>query len=253
MARLVPSQWKSGCLNRVARSSLSAETQALADLDGDLMYARLTWAEMNGHRGELKEKDQWIRSVPATMVIDARALMTRWKGMKDKFSALETLALSQSMVTLGTQLQWTDSDHQLADGLTKIQKQDTLKRFLASGCWRLRHPGAFMSAKKRRALEALGPCFARERIAKAVIFRQPSLGHVREAVSNTFDLSLPSALCFSMSYMCPPQACLWLKPCATSLKKLLKKLRRLSHRPAVRCRTTRDRSRRLRKRTAQPV
>ncbi|CAE7907904.1 bacA, partial [Symbiodinium necroappetens] len=132
--------WKSGRLQRVARSSLSAETQALADLDGDMMYARLTWAEMNGSRGDLKDKNDWIRSVPSTMVIDARALYDALdrgdltiSNMKDKFSALETLALAQSMTLLGTQLQWTDSDHQLADGLTKVQKQDTLKRFLSSG------------------------------------------------------------------------------------------------------------------------
>ncbi|OLP81054.1 Copia protein [Symbiodinium microadriaticum] len=173
--------WKSSRLNRVARSSLSAETQALADLDGEMMYARLTWAEMNGHRGDLKLKDEWIRAIPAIMVIDARALFDALErgdltisSMKDKFSALETLALAQSMSTLGTQLQWTDSDHQLADGLTKIQKQDQLKRFLASGCWRLRHPGALMSAKKRRALEALG------------------------SLSMCADTSLPSALFVSM-------------------------------------------------------
>ena len=161
--------WKSSRLARVARSSLSAETQALADLDGEMMYARLTWAEMNGHRGDLKLKDEWIRSVSAFMVIDARALFDALErgdltisSMKDKFSALETLALAQSMTMLGTHLQWTDSDHQLADGLTKIQKQDQLKRFLVSGSWRLRHPGALMSAKKRRALEALGPDFAHE-------------------------------------------------------------------------------------------
>ena len=117
----------------------------------------------------MKLKDEWIKAIPAIMVIDARALFDALErgdltisSMKDKFSALETLALAQSMSTLGTQLQWTDSDHQLADGLTKIQKQDQLKRFLASGCWRLRHPGALMSAKKRRALAALGPCTAGE-------------------------------------------------------------------------------------------
>ena len=161
--------WKSGKLQRVARSSLSAETQALADLDGDMMFARMTWAEMNGAQGELKDKEEWIRSVPATMVIDARALYDSLErgdltisNMKDKFSALETLALAQSMVSLSTQLQWTDSDHQLADGLTKIQKQDTLKRFLSSGSWKLRHPGAFMSAKKRRALEAMNSSFELE-------------------------------------------------------------------------------------------
>ena len=69
-----PITWRSGKLHRVVRSSLSAETQALADLDGELMFARLTWAEMLGHRVDLMAKERWIREVPAVMVIDARAL-----------------------------------------------------------------------------------------------------------------------------------------------------------------------------------
>ena len=159
-----PITWRSGKLHRVARSSLSAETQALADLDGELMFARLMWSEMLGHRVDLKVKEQWIREVPAVMVIDARALYDALErgdltiaNMKDKYSALETLALAQNMTGQGTCLQWTDSDHQLADGLTKLQKQDCIKKFLVSGCWRLSYPGAFMSAKKRRALEAALP------------------------------------------------------------------------------------------------
>ena len=50
-------------------------------------------------------------------------------------------------------MEWCDSDHQLADGLTKSSKQDSLKKFLTAGTWKLRHPGAFMSARRRRALE----------------------------------------------------------------------------------------------------
>eukprot|EP00439_Symbiodinium_sp_Y106_P039379 s882_g4.t2 len=99
-----PITWRSGKLHRVARSSLSAETQALADLDGELMFARLMWSEMLGHRVDLKVKEQWIREVPAVMVIDARALYDALErgdltiaNMKDKYSALESLALAQNI------------------------------------------------------------------------------------------------------------------------------------------------------------
>ena len=75
--------------------------------------------------------------------------------MKDKYTALEMQALSQHVHEQGTILQWVDSDHQLADGLTKLQKQDVLKKFLVQGTWRLRMDGALLSAKKRRALQSL--------------------------------------------------------------------------------------------------
>ncbi|CAE7201713.1 RE1, partial [Symbiodinium sp. KB8] len=135
-----PITWRSGRLHRVARSSLSAETQSLADLDGELMFARLTWGELLGHRVSLPEKDLTIREVPAIMGKDARALYDALErgdltisNMKDKYSALETLALAQSIAQQVTSLQWTDSDHQLADGLTKLQKQDVIRKFLISG------------------------------------------------------------------------------------------------------------------------
>ena len=148
---------KSGRLQRVARSSLAAETQALADLEQEIMFARLTWAELLNKPVKLED------TVPAIAVLitDARALFDALdKGsiassgysMKDKYTALEMQALSQHVEQQGTLLQWVDSDHQLADGLTKIQKQDVLKKFLTSGMWRIRLDGALLSAKKRRAL-----------------------------------------------------------------------------------------------------
>ena len=63
-------------------------------------------------------------------------------------------ALSQHVEEQGTILQWVDSDHQLTDGLTQVQKQNVLKKFLTSGMWRIRLDGALLSAKKRRALNS---------------------------------------------------------------------------------------------------
>ena len=157
--------WKSGRLQRVARSSLAAETQALADMEQEIMFARLTWAELLGNRVNLEQTVPAIKKIPAVLITDARALFDALEkgsiassgySMKDKYTALEMQALSQHVTEQGSVLQWVDSDHQLADGLTKIQKQDVLKKFLAQGTWRLRLDGALLSAKKRRALHHLG-------------------------------------------------------------------------------------------------
>ena len=154
--------WKSGRLQRVARSSLAAETQALADLEQELMFARLTWTELIGERVSIEQTLPAIRKVPAVLITDARALFDALEkgsiassgySMKDKYTALEMQALSQHVQEQGSILQWVDSDHQLADGLTKLQKQDVLKKFLTQGTWRLRMDGALLSAKKRRALQ----------------------------------------------------------------------------------------------------
>ena len=149
--------WKSSRFQRVARSSLAAETQALADLEQEVMFARLTWAELLGHTVNLEDT---LPSI-AMLITDARALLDALEkgsiassgySMKDKYTAIEMQALSQHVQEQGTLLQWVDSDHQLADGLTKIQKQDVLKKFLGNLTWRLRLAGALLSAKKRRAL-----------------------------------------------------------------------------------------------------
>ncbi|CAE7259381.1 RE2 [Symbiodinium sp. CCMP2456] len=153
--------WKSGRLQRVARPSLAAETQALADLEQEVMFTRLTWSELLGHEVSLENTAPTVAKVPAVLITDARALFDALEkgsiassgySMKDKYTALEMQALSQHVEQQGTVLQWVDSDHQLADGLTKIQKQDVLKKFLSQGTWRLRLDGALLSAKKRRAL-----------------------------------------------------------------------------------------------------
>ncbi|CAE7407625.1 RE1 [Symbiodinium natans] len=158
MGRINPIAWKSGRLHRIARSSLSAESQALADTEQELFFARLEWREMIGDYVDAKVPENTAAKVPSYLVVDAKAMFdTLSKGVfvasqKDKYTGLELLSLSQHLEKQKTVLLWCDSNHMLADGLTKASKQDVLKRFLASGYWRIRYDGAFISAKKRRQM-----------------------------------------------------------------------------------------------------
>ena len=160
--KLNPIGWKSAKLSRVARSSLSAEVQSLADLEQEMMLARLTWCELLGREVDLSDPATSVRQVPAAMIIDAKAVydvldrdtvLSATVGIKDKYSALELAALQQHISQQGTLVLWCDSDRQLADGLTKSSKQEVIKSFLITGTWRLRMDGAFISAKKRKSME----------------------------------------------------------------------------------------------------
>eukprot|EP00439_Symbiodinium_sp_Y106_P058651 s5262_g8.t1 len=161
IGRVNPVSWRSGKLHRVARSSLSAETQALADAEQELFYSRLSWREMIGDEIKGTLPEEVSRRVPGYLVVDAKAMYDSLsKGVlvasqKDKYTGLELFALGQHLDAQQTTLLWCDSDHQLADGLTKASKQDVLKCFLSSGTWRIRYDGAYISAKKRKQM-ALG-------------------------------------------------------------------------------------------------
>ena len=163
--KLNPLGWKSSKLSRVARSSLSAEVQSLADLEQEMMLARLTWCELLGREIDLKNPAAAVRTIPAAMIIDAKAVydvldrdavLSASVGIKDKYSALELAALQQHIAEQGTLILWCDSDRQLADGLTKSAKQDAIKNFLVTGVWKLRMDGAFISAKKRKSMDRVG-------------------------------------------------------------------------------------------------
>ena len=65
---------------------------------------------------------------------------------------VKLMSVSQHFVEQSTMLQWCDSDHQAADGMTKSQKQDAVRKLVSSGRWPFRLDGAFISAKKRKAM-----------------------------------------------------------------------------------------------------
>ena len=147
-------------MKRVCRSSLAAEAQALAEAEQELMFLRLQWWEMLGNPVNLADPENSAKNVPGILVIDAKALYdaaqtdTSSYNIKEKYTALEVLAMVNHFQKQQTVLRWCNSDQQLADGLTKSAAQDKLRKFLMTGQkWSLHFDEEFVSAKKRRKLE----------------------------------------------------------------------------------------------------
>ena len=157
VAPVTPVSWRSGRLQRVARSSLAAETQAASEAEEELMLVRLQWREMQGFEIDLRAPGKDISKVPGALVTDAKSLYDVLKkddlnsaagGLKEKYSALELLSLAERIRDGQTQVRWVNSDAQVADALTKPTQGASLHQLLASGRWRLVYDPSFTSAKR---------------------------------------------------------------------------------------------------------
>ena len=72
-------------------------------------------------------------------------------GLKEKYSALELLAVVENLRLQKTPLLWVSSDAQLSDGLTKPAAQDHLKNFLMRGQqWNVKYDLQFLLAAKKK-------------------------------------------------------------------------------------------------------
>ena len=148
--------WSSSKLKRVCRSSLAAEVQALGEVEQEVMFVRLMWQELRGAEIDLRNTADTIRKTPGVLMTDAKALYdAAMQGdlpsfsMKEKYTAIELLSLVQQMDLQKTELRWCNGDAQLADGLTKVQAQDRLRRFLEKGQrWNIVYDDTFTAAKK---------------------------------------------------------------------------------------------------------
>ena len=151
--------WGSAKLRRVCRSSLAAETQALAEAEQELMFVRTMWMEMMGEKVNLHRPGDTAQKMRGFLIMDAKALYDSCQqgdmpsfSSKEKYTALEILALVQNMKLQATELRWCNSDMQLADGLTKVGAQDRMRRFLEEGQqWNVVYDPKFIAAKKLRA------------------------------------------------------------------------------------------------------
>ena len=159
VAPTVPVAWRSGKLPRVARSSLSAETQACSEAEEELMYVRFQWYEMCGHPVDLRKAAETARNIAGVIVTDARSLYdilhkedlnSSAGGLREKYTALEALSLVERIRLAATEVRWVHSDAQVADGMTKPNPSGSLYAFLQLGKWRLIYDPTFTAAKKLR-------------------------------------------------------------------------------------------------------
>ena len=157
--------WRSGKLRRTARSSLSAELQALGEAEQEVMFCRALWSELLGYPFDPRAPEKSTKMVKSALVIDAKSAFDAFhKGdgasaafsLKEKYSASELLAIRENMVRQDTSLLWVSSEAQLADGLTKSAAQDQFRLFMLRGqCWNVKYDPQFVAAKKKPKIETV--------------------------------------------------------------------------------------------------
>ena len=162
---LSPIAWSSVKSPRVCRSSLAAEIQAIAEGQDEQDFCRLVWQEIETGRVDLGDYVSEIRKVPAALVCDCKSFFdavnareSAGLGMRDKRSAIETLAIRNSCRETETPVLWVHSDAQIADGLTKGKVSFRLEVFFSAHAqiWRVIFDTVTLSARRRKVL-GLGP------------------------------------------------------------------------------------------------
>ena len=148
--------WGTNKLKRVARSSMAAEMQALANAEDELHLCRLAWLEFNGKRVDLNHVNECLHEIPGTVIIDAKSIYDALTSqnqptqLSEKRTALELLAYLRNTEANGTQTRWVHGGANLADGLTKLGQHPMLREFLETSTWTLVNDISQLSGKKRR-------------------------------------------------------------------------------------------------------
>ena len=152
--------WKSWKVKRKVRSSLAAESQALADAVDNLNYMRLFFAEcIVDYTLDLRQADRVLSTLPKAHVItDCKSLYDALEksesaglGLQEKRTAIEVTATRDAMRETGITTRWVNSDRQIADVLTKPQvPSHNLQALQTTGRWKIVFDDNFTSAKKLR-------------------------------------------------------------------------------------------------------
>ena len=69
-----PLSWRSGKLPRIARSSLAAEVQSLAEGEQEMMMLRFQWGEILGIPVDHRKPHLATYQMPAAMVVEAKSV-----------------------------------------------------------------------------------------------------------------------------------------------------------------------------------
>ncbi len=156
---ITPISWRSGKLARVAKSSLSAEVQALSEGEQELMMCRAELAELLGYSLDLRRPELATQKIEGAIIVDAKSVYDAvQKGetasaaysMKEKYAALELMSVAENLRKQATRLLWVSSEAQLADGLTKSSAQEMLRVFLLKNQeWNVKFDPEFLAAKKK--------------------------------------------------------------------------------------------------------
>ena len=153
-------EWNSWKLSRKCRSSLSAESQAMADSVDMLNFVRLLFADCLHKDGiYLCRPDEVLRLLPESCAItDCKSLFDALEkseslglGLSEKRTSIEVTATRQQMRATGIKTKWVNSDRQLADVLTKATAPPaSILKLQNSGRWKIVWDANCTSAKNIR-------------------------------------------------------------------------------------------------------
>lgn len=144
-AKWSPLHWRSFKLRRAVNSTLAAETQALSDRLGALEWVQRFLLEMQTGHVDLGQTQNELAKTGAGAVVDCKSVWDHVTSagtagaVKDKRTAIEFLAVRQSLMRCGVDLRWSPTKLMLADSLTKDQGEpaDLLRAVMKSGEYQL--------------------------------------------------------------------------------------------------------------------
>ena len=150
--------WKSYKLQRVVRSSLGAEAQAMAAAMEELYFVKLFRVMLLQPGLSVRHAQDELKKKKSVVVTDCRALYDALNRAnvattQDKRVAIECLVIASMIKETGSILRWVSSERQLADGLTKVNARQDFVEQLKGGYIQLVFDPEFKAAKKKTVEE----------------------------------------------------------------------------------------------------
>ena len=150
--------WRSWKLARVARSTLSAESQAASEAADALLFASTFWNLIWKPWLPLDQISTARAKHPPRLVVDAKALYdllikeeVQAANNADKRTAIEVLVTQDKLKCCGALTMWVSSELQYADGLTKNTAAQLLADRMRSHLTKLKSDESFTASKKKDA------------------------------------------------------------------------------------------------------
>ena len=153
--------WRSWKLQRVARSTLCAESQAASEAADALLYTSTFWNLVWSPQLLVDAPETSQMPVRPRLIVDAKALYdllvkpeeVQAASNSDKRTTIEVLVTQDKLACNKAKTMWVSSELQYADGLTKDSAAQLLADRLRSHLTKLKADETFQAAKKKDAAQ----------------------------------------------------------------------------------------------------
>ena len=197
--------WRSWKLARVARSSLSAESQTASESADALLLTCLFWNVIFHPYLPLEDSTSAQLQHRPAHVIDAKALydlLTKDEIQAsigaDKRTAVETLVAQDKLKDCQAYIRWVSSERQHADGMTKTEASQLWADRLRTQGTKLISDDSFQASKKKspQQRKQAAEMFATKRTSKALtaLAMQPPLPLQQQQTTALCNMQTTNAL-----------------------------------------------------------